>query len=120
MMEQIPVKRNLRVNQGSTKSWTLYITTDDIVENITGWTFYFIVKENQEDSDANATILKTITSHTDAANGETTISLTKTETALTGSYWYELSYKDDESTPNEDVLMSGRITFVKTVQDSRS
>jgi hypothetical protein len=119
-MKDIPYRTNLKVNQGSTKSWTLYIKTDGINTDITGWTIYFMVKTNQEDTDANAVITKTITSHTDATNGKTTIPLTVADTSRTGSYHYELSYKDDESTPNQDVLMTGRIKFEKTVQDSRS
>ena len=119
-MQDIPYRTNLTVNQGSTKSWTLQIQTDGINQDITGWTIYFMVKTNQDDADASAVITKAITSHTDATNGETTIPLTITDTARTGSLYYELSYKDDETTPNQDVLMTGRIKFEKTVQDSRS
>jgi len=109
---------NLEIYQRSTKEYNLVVRIDGAPEDITGWTIYFIVKEKQEDTDANAVISKAITNHTDPTNGKTTIALTAGDTDLTGSYVYGLSYLDDES--NQDVLMTGRINFRKSVIDLRS
>jgi hypothetical protein len=75
---------------------TLNLTFKDSVGvaiNITGYTVYFIAKRNKYDADAIAVISKAITSHTDAANGQTQIALTNTETALLkGSFYYSMQY----------------------------
>lgn len=73
--------------------------SNDVAVNITGYTFYFTVKENATDDDGDAKIDKTITSHTDPANGQTTISLNSTDTNLpvtssTQKYVYDVIMKD--------------------------
>jgi hypothetical protein len=80
---------------------------DDAVINITGWTVYFTVRkrpaETSIDTDTaenGAIITKTITSHTDAANGKTTVSLTKTDTNIDpGNYFYDVQIKNTENDP---------------------
>ncbi len=102
----------------STKEYELVFYKNGVVADITDWTIYFTVKENMEDSDINAKITKAITSHTSPTAGKTTLSLTSSDTNLDGSYYYEISYLDDES--NQDVTQSGRITFKKPTLQSRS
>ena len=63
--------------------------------NITDWTIWFTVKTNKTDTDDNALILKKITSHTDAVNGLTTVSLSNSDTDLdAGTYYYDLARLD--------------------------
>ena len=88
--------QHLIIIKGTTPSYELEFTEDEVAIDITGWTIYFTVKENITDSDANAKINKKITSHTDAENGKSLITLTKIETNLEGTYHYSLDYKDDE------------------------
>ena len=65
------------------------------VVDITGYTFFFTVKAADTDADANALITKDVTSHTDAANGETRIALTPTDTNVaTGNHYYDIQMKD--------------------------
>ena len=88
--------------------------------DITDWTIYFMVKEKLEDVDTSAKINKKITIHTDPTLGKTLIELTPTDTNLTqGSYYYEISYKDNETTPNEKVVIMGRFKVEESVIDSR-
>ena len=66
---------------------------------ITGYTFYMMVKESVDDLDASAKISKTVTSHSDPTNGETTISLStantnQTVSSSTQKYVYDIRMKD--------------------------
>lgn len=63
--------------------------------DITSYTVFFTVKTNKTDSDDNALIKKTITSHTDATNGITTLTLTDSDTDLAiGTHYYDIQIKD--------------------------
>lgn len=68
------------------------------VIDITGYTVFFTVKNTVDLDRINddcALIQKTVTSHPDPTNGETTISLTKTDTDLAeGTYSYDLQVKN--------------------------
>ena len=112
------VYENLEIFAKTTHQYELTFTENGIAIDLTGWTVYFYVKENMEDLDVNAKIKKTITSHSNATLGETLISLSSSDTNLLGSYWYEISYLDDEG--NEDVLLFGKINFRKSVLLARS
>jgi hypothetical protein len=76
---------------------TLQLTFKDgngVAINITGYTVFFTLKRNKYDTDAQASLTKTITTHTNPSQGITTLSLTNTDTAsLNGSYYYDISYK---------------------------
>jgi hypothetical protein len=63
--------------------------------DITGYTLWFTVKSDENDSDDEATIQKTVTSHTDPTNGLTTFELTNTDTDIPhGTYLYDMQMKD--------------------------
>lgn len=65
--------------------------------DITGYTVYFTVKENSNDSDDDAIITKNITSHSNPSAGITSISLDKTETDIEeGDYLYDFQIKDTD------------------------
>ena len=87
----------LKVYRGDTKTYNLTFTDSaSAAIDITGYTVFFTVKEKNTDTDANAKISKTVTSHSDATNGITTFSLTTTETDLEiKSYHYDIQLKDD-------------------------
>jgi len=110
---------NIEFYKGTTEGYELLFYEDGLLVDITGWKVYFTVKEKMNDSDANAKIAKTISSHEDALNGKTLIELSKTDTNITkGNYYYSIDYKDDED--NEDVLIRGRLVVKESVLDSRS
>lgn len=109
---------NLEIFAKSTKQYELTFEENGVAIDLTGWTVYFYVKENMQDTDANAKIKKTITSHSNATLGETLIELSSSDTDLLGSYSYEISYLDDDG--NQDVLLFGKINFRKPVLLARS
>jgi len=112
-MEKSPIERNLNIFRKTTKSYKLTVTKDGVVEDITDWTFYLTVKEKVTDSDDDAKIKKDITTHSDPTNGVTYISLTKTDTDILGSLYYDVKFKDDDG--NIGIFVYGRMTFKKPI-----
>lgn len=106
--------KDLEIFKKTSKTYEIRITRDGVAEPISGWTFYFTVKVNMADTDANAKIKKDVTEHVDAAGGKTLIELTPTDTDITAtSYWYDIKYVDDCS--NSGVLFRGRLKISETV-----
>ncbi len=83
---------------------TLTITFKDSAGtaiDITGYTVWFIVKERREDTDIEALINKTVTSHSDPTNGITTVDLTNSDTDIVAdNLFYGIKWKDT----SDDVL----------------
>ncbi len=110
------VYKDLEIMKKTTKIYEVRVKHKDTgaEEDITGWTFYFTVKLNMLDTDANTKISKDITIHEDAIHGKTIIELSTSDTDLdTGSYYYDIKYKDDEA--NVGIMISGRITIAEPV-----
>ena len=70
------------------------------------------------DTDTNAKIKKTITTHTNPLNGESEIILSPTETNLSGSYVYDVQVKT--SADSVLTLMNGTIGFIEDVTQRTS
>ena len=92
---------DLEVYKGDSKDYVITIKDSaGTAINITSYTFYMSIKENAIDTDANAKIAKTVTSHTTPGSGITTISLSAADTdALsvsdkTQKYVYDVRMKD--------------------------
>lgn len=109
--------KDLTINKGTTKTYELIFKRDGKAEDITGWTIYFTCKKNMTDSDAQAKINKTITSHSDPTQGKTLIELSTLDTALTGSYHYSIDYKDADG--KVGILFEGRVNFRESVRNTR-
>lgn len=92
--------------------------SEGAVIDITGYTYFFTVKRNRNDSDANATILKTITSHTDPTNGITQITLLTSDTKgkAPGSYLYD--YVECNTMDHRNTLFSGSFNIIQSIGDS--
>ena len=91
--------------------------SDDNPIDITGWTFYFTVKENREDADSDAIVQRVVTSHDNPTNGETSFELTATETeALFGDYWYDMKYKTAGGVV--DSFLAGVLRIEDSITDS--
>ena len=106
---------SLSIKRGDT--WSRIIYFEDIDGNrydITGWTVFFTAKAKADDVDASAVISKTITTFTNATNGEAEISLTTTDTNQTiGSYLFDIQVKTNL---NEIItVLEGIITITKDV-----
>lgn len=109
----------------SNTTWTRKVTFKTIVDgvvtgliNITGYTVWFTVKSIAGDSDANAVLAKTITSHSDPTNGETYITLSNTETDLEGTFFYDIKYKDGSG--NTAGCFNGKIIFERAIKRANS
>ena len=64
------------------------------VIDLTGATVFFTVKRNLQDTDSLALISKTITSHSNPTNGETSITFTSTDVDYIGEFYYDVKIKD--------------------------
>lgn len=66
--------------------------------NITGYTVFFTLKKklDSDATDDEASIKVSVTSHTDAVNGETSVSLTNDQTSALEArrYYYDFQLKD--------------------------
>lgn len=84
--------------------------------NLTDGIVFFTVKHKLSDDDAHALIKSETSSHTNAAAGITTITLTAAQTAITpGVYYYDLQVKDAElriqSTLSGKIMVSQDVTL---------
>jgi len=85
------------LTSGDDDTFTItYQDADGNVQDITGWTFWLTIKENKSDTDAEAVVQKTVTSHTDPTNGKTEIDVDAADTEdLAGNYWYDMQREDE-------------------------
>ncbi len=110
--------KDLKFTRKSTKSYEIKFTKDGSAEDITGYTIYFTIKENVEDTDVNAKLTKTITSLPNALSGKVLIELTTADTDIVaGNYWYSIDFKDPDG--NEGVLFSGKIKIEEPLLKTR-
>ena len=119
MNEFVIAQTNLFVKRGDTKTYTLYFEDENGARiDITGWIVFFTVKVHIDDSDDDAKIKKTITSHTDPTNGETQIPLTSTDTADVGNYVYDVQYRSTTGTIK--TVIEGFLVIAKDVTQRTS
>lgn len=89
----------LSIYRGDDKSYNFTFKYENgLPVDITDWTIFFTVKENETDLDAVAKISKTVTSHTDPANGLSVVSVNDTDTdSLTPKeYYFDFQIKKDD------------------------
>lgn len=103
--------------QGDDESLTVTFTDENgAVINITGYTVFFTIKKKPDDDadDSEASLKKTVTSHSDPTNGKTIILLTNAETATLEArrYYYDLQIKD-----LSDRINSSRYGILEVVKD---
>ena len=115
---------DIEVTRGNTYKRKLYFKDNGSILPITGWKVLFTVKEKISDTDgvtgSTALIEKSITSHTDAAGGLTTLSLTTTDTDKTpGNYIYDIKIITTDSV-DELTIVEGAFTILQgvTLRDS--
>lgn len=88
----------LKVNRGTTYTITYRHKVNGASSSLVGATVFFTAKTKEWDTDLtdqNAAIKKTISSHTDAAGGVTSIELTPSDTNITPSdYVYDIKVKN--------------------------
>lgn len=103
--------------EGDTFSKSITLTDEDGEPiDLSGWAFYVTVKESYDDSDANAILSKTVTSHDDPANGQTSFLFDNDETeGLQGRYVFEVKF--EEASGNVETIISTRLIFKKAVKE---
>ena len=82
----------LSMKKGTDQSYN-FIFTDSSGDpiDITGWTIYFMVKDDINDTDAEALITKTVTTHTSPTTGRSSLTIDRedTENLDYGKYTYD-------------------------------
>lgn len=114
-----PISYNLQIVRGDDKVYSIQFKDD--LENpidITGWTVFFTVKREFKDTDTNALIKKTITTHTDALNGITEIKLIPTDTNWVGNFYFDIQVKKVDNSIH--TVMIGTVEFIKDVTNRTS
>ena len=84
---------NMTIQKSNPYTAVITITSSGTAYNLTGKTVLFTVKalNDNADNDTSALITKSITSHTDATGGITTLDLTGTQTNIAaGTYKYDI------------------------------
>jgi len=108
--------------KGDTFSKTLTINTNGSVQDITNWTVYFTIKNNKDDTDANAVYQQIIGpgSHTIPASGQTTLTIAagSSSTFQEKVYFYDIQTKN---TANEiKTPTRGKFTVSWDITDTTS
>ena len=113
---------DLLVKRSDSKDYLILVKDGDgAVIDITGYIFYMMVKEDIDDDDDDAKIDKTVTTHTDPTNGETTISLSSSDTTLppsspTQKYVYDIIMRD--TSDKDTTLLDGVFTIQKRTRET--
>lgn len=85
----------IEMPRGDTRTLSFTITENGSAKNITGATIYFTVRNKLDDatSDSDAVLQKSQSSHSDAANGLSSITInpSDTNTLTPKSYVYDIS-----------------------------
>lgn len=97
------------------RTFSLTDSAGDAID-ITGYTFYFTIKENKSDTYANALLAKTYTNTVDPETGIITITLTASDTNITpGDYFYDIEYK---VATEVFTLQDGQVTILQDISDN--
>ena len=83
-------------------------------QDLTDYIVFFTVKEKLSDIDTSAKISKTVTVHSNPLAGETTISLSQTDTNLVGSYLFDIQVKTDNGSI-KTIVPYGLINFLDDI-----
>ena len=88
----------IRLARGDKRTITLTFTHNDVAIDLTDKTVFFTAKLAPDnpggaDPDAAAIIKRTITSHSDPTNGETSFITTEVETATADTYYFDIQLK---------------------------
>lgn len=105
----------IKVFRGDDVSFTLnFRDANGNALDLTDSDVWFTVKQSGSDNDASAKIQKTVSSHTDATNGVTTVTLSNSDTAFeAGDYLYDFQLVDSGS--NVTTYGSGKFTLLQDI-----
>jgi len=82
----------IQIYKGTSKTIPLSIEKDGVPFNITGYTSTLTIKKNLKDTDADAILIKNVTSHVNPTQGETAFAITIAESTLflSGTAYYQI------------------------------
>ena len=114
------VQHTFKVKRGDAFRQKITVTEGGQPVDITDWTIFFTIKRNKTDSDDDAVVKKTITTHTDPANGISYILILPSELdGLLGKYYYDLQIKrpmtEPEAYDDIETLLEGQIVFAPDI-----
>lgn len=105
-------RQNYTINRGTTIYFDVNYAKNGEASTLVGATLYMTVKDKEFDkdqSDTTSLIKKTVSSHTDAANGKSVIKLSPQDTWIKpGNYYYDIQVKESNGDVYE--LSQGRFT----------
>ena len=103
--------------EDTTKEFNITVYYDDVAQNITGDVVTLYIKQNPDDTNANATITKAADVTTSGATGIAIFALTPTETAkAVGAYYYEITWT--LSTGKHFVIDNGVVNIKNKLVDN--
>lgn len=89
------------VFRGFPYTFNLTFTNNGAVLDITSYIIKFMVKNNVNDTDANAVFTVTVNPPTDPTNGKTAVNITSANNSIDcKAYYYQLIYLDASSNKN--------------------
>ena len=116
--DNLPKIEHFEMTQGDDKAFAITRTDSDGTPiDITGYTYWVTIKSDEHAPDSDAEIQKKVTTHTDAAAGETEIQLDAPETKpLAGPHYYDLQEKD--ASGSITTWMKGIIRFANETTEA--
>lgn len=112
--------KNLTISEGNDKTFNVVITQSgtDIPIDISGYTFLYTAKTNKDDSDDDAVISKTITSHTVPASGQTSIPIVRADTLNKnlGTLYHDYQWNTSGTNLRQTVFI-GNLTVRQSIGD---
>ncbi|MCX5727094.1 MAG: hypothetical protein NT030_08045 [Candidatus Saganbacteria bacterium] len=97
--------------RGDTFSRTIYVTENDAVVNITGWSIFFSLKKNWQLPNSEASLSKIITSHTNPSHGETVLELLPADTQNLDPMDYDFDIQILTDTGEVFTVLRGKFTL---------
>jgi hypothetical protein len=108
---------NLSLKRGDNHTLGLTVTAKStgLVKDITGWTFYFTIKENITDRDVDALLQLIVTSHTNPTAGITAIPFVPEDTfnIEPGKYFFDIQVLTDDD--EVYTIVQGRIEILRDI-----
>ena len=92
------MEKNLQIYRGDDEDFDFtFVDGNGDPIDITGWTLFLTIKTaiDNETDDSGAVVTKTVTTHTNPTQGETTVSILDTDTneLNAGDYYYDFQVK---------------------------
>jgi len=86
----------IQIYKGTSKTIPLSIEKDGVPFDITGYTATLTIKENLNDTDAQAILIQEVTNHVDPTEGKTAFSITiaESETFPSGTAYYQIQISE--------------------------